>query len=101
MEQGNHVHIEGYVKRSSEAVSPRPGVSLMTFCLVVKDIPNGGIDVYIDCFANTEMSERLDGFVEKGEMLAIDGCLTFRTITDHKGRRTSSLMVYIEDVEEI
>lgn len=101
MYKDNRIHIEGRVKRSCMASEPRPGIKCMNFCLVVKDWANDGIDVYIDCFANTEVSEALEEFVEQGEKLAIDGSLTFRTMTDHRGRRTSTLQVYIENVEEL
>lgn len=96
----NFVHIEGIIKRDCEAVSPRPNVSVMSFCLKVPDPTNDG-DVYVDCFAATDAVEMLDGFVSEGERLAVDGQLTFRTMTDHKGRKKSSIVVYVDNVEEI
>lgn len=101
MFEKNRVHVEGVVKRDVEASSPRPGIKVMSFTLSVKDTANEGMYVYVDCFAATEAVEQLDGFVTKGETLAVDGSLTFRTITDYKGRKKSSLMVYVENVEEI
>lgn len=97
----NEVHIEGIVKRDSEASSPRPGISVMSFCLAVPDPSNDGMDVYVDCFAATDAVGQLEGFVSKGEMLAVDGQLTFRTMTDYKGRKKSAIVVYVENVEEI
>ena len=96
----NYVHIEGFVKRDSEATEPRANVMVMSFCLSVPD-PVSGTDVYVDCYAGTEVSNALEGFVSKGERLAVDGQLSYRTITDYKGRQRSGLNVYVENVEEI
>ena len=97
----NEVHIEGIVKRDSEAAHPRPNVSVMSFCLAVPDPMSEGADVYVDCFAATEVVEQLDGFVSQGEALAVDGQLSFRTMTDYKGRRRSAMVVCVKNVEEI
>lgn len=101
MSKDNMVHIEGVVKRDAEATSPRPNVSVMGFTLTVIDQMNGGMPVYVDCFAANNVVEQLEGFVSEGERLAVDGCLTFRTMTDYKGRKKSALVVYAENVEEI
>jgi len=97
----NFVHIEGTVKRSAAANDPRPNVRVMGFCLAVPDPMNDGLEVYVDCFAATDAVNMLDGFVTEGERLAVNASLTFRTMTDHRGRRKSTLMVYVNDVEEI
>ena len=97
----NSVHIEGIVKRDCEASHPRPNISVMSFCLAVPDPATEGADVYVDCFAATDAVEQLDGFVTKGESLAVDGRLSFRTMTDYKGRTKSALVVYVDNVEEI
>ena len=97
----NYVHIEGTVKRDAEAVEPRSGVMVMSFCLAVPDPSNEDMMVFVDCFAATDASRQLDGFVTKDERLAVDGQLTFRTMTDYKGRKKSALVVYVDNVEEI
>lgn len=97
----NEVHIEGVVKRDSEATSPRAGVRLMSFTLAVPDATNDNENVYVDCFAATDAVDMLDGFVSKDELLAVDGQLTFRTMTDYRGRKKSSIVVYVDYVEEI
>lgn len=97
----NFVHIEGTVKRDAEAVEPRPNIMVTSFCLAVPDPAMDGAMVYVDCFAATDASNQLEGFVSKGERLAVDGRLTFRTMTDYKGRKKSAMVVYVDNVEEI
>lgn len=97
----NNVHIEGTVKRDAEFSSPRNGVELLGFTLTVRDPTNDNLDIYVDCFAGTDVTKKLEGYVNEGERLAVDGHLTFRTATDHKGRKRSALMVYVDDVKEI
>ena len=97
----NSVHVEGVVKRYSECTEPAKGVMVMDFCLVVPDSSSDRSDVYVDCFAATDAARQVDGFVEKGERLAVDGCLTFRTVTDHNGNRKSRMMVFAENIETL
>jgi len=101
MASNNSVHIEGVVKRDSQQKELRNGVRVMDFCLSVRDPLNDNMNTYIDCFAATDAVDELEGYVEEGERLAVDGFLTFRTMTDYKGRRKSALIVNVEHVEEI
>lgn len=101
MTMENRVHIEGVVKRDAEASSPRPGVRVMNFTLSVQDPINDGMLTYVDCFAATDIVDQMDGYVEEGETMAIDGFLTFRTITDYKGRKKSTIIVYVQGFEEL
>lgn len=97
----NSVHIEGVIKRDAQQKELRNGVRVMDFCLAVVDPLNESMSTYIDCFAATDAVDELDGYVEEGERLAVDGFLTFRTMTDHRGRRKSALIVNVEHAEEI
>lgn len=97
----NSVHVEGTVKRDAEANHLRSGVDVMEFSIAVQDPVVEDMMVYVDCFASTDAVAMLDGFVTKGERLAVDGALTFRTMTSPRGVRKSGMMVYVENVEEI
>ena len=101
MYQHNNIHIEGIVKRDESAKVLNSKVSVMDFCLMVNDPMSDGLDVFIDCFAASEGCAKLDNFVSEGERIAVDGFMTFRTYTDHLGRKKSSMVVYVEDAYEI
>lgn len=94
----NHAHLEGTVKRDAEAKETRHGTRVMDFCLVV---PTGtDKDVYVDCFAENGVLDALEGFVEEGERLAVEGHITFRTHTQDRLRR-SAYQFYVEEVTEL
>mgnify|MGYP002526901733 CR=1 FL=1 len=97
----NFVHVEGVVKRDSEATSPNKGVMVMDFCLEVPTGLGDRTEVYVDCFAATDACRQVDGFVEKGERLSVEGRLTFKTITDYNGNKKSRMMVYAESIESL
>lgn len=97
MEGKNAVSIEGRVKRSEGSVNVRSGVNIMNFCLMIPDPLNKNADVYVDCFATTGATERLSGFVRAGELIGVEGSLTFRTYTDAKGYKRSGIFVYVDD----
>lgn len=96
----NFVHIQGTVKHDSEAVVVRQGLSMMDFCLVVKDFATGR-DVFVDCFASDEVVDSLEGFVSEGETLEVTGHLTYRTITNKYGVKASRLYVFAEEVNDM
>ena len=96
----NEVRLVGTVKRDSEATELRNGVRVMDFCLVVPDAVYDHASVYVDCFAATDCVNQLDGFVTEGEALEVEGHLTFRTMTDHKGRKKSAMVVYVDNATE-
>ena len=96
---GNEVHIIGTVKRTERAAK-KGNVSVMKFCLVVKE-PVTNRNVMVDCFAPDDMVNELGGFVDEGERLEVYGHLSFRTNTDRLGNTRSVLTVYVTDVYEM
>lgn len=101
MMRENFVRVEGKVKRDSEATRPNDGVEVMDFCLEVPTGLGDRSEVYVDVFAATDACRQVDGFVEKGERLSVEGRLTFKTITDYGGNRKSRMMVYAEVIESL
>ena len=101
MEGKNIVHLEGRAKRDSKAVDVRPGLSVMDFCLMVPEPPNGEKSVYVDCFATSLAVRQLDGYVAEGEMIGIDGHLTFRSYTDPHGHIRSAVVVFADSAYKI
>ncbi len=97
----NIVRIEGRVKRDANAVHVGPNLSVMDFCLMVPEPPNGEKSVYVDCFATSLAVKQLDAYVTEGEMIGIDGHLTFRSYTDPRGFTRSAIVVYADSAYRI
>ena len=93
----NFVRIRGKVLRNEDERPVRAGLKIIDFALVVDD-PDGERPVYVDCYGTNDTCNALDGFVEEGDELAIEGHLTFRTFTTRNGQRRSGMVVYVERV---
>lgn len=98
MQDTNYVHLTGTVKADAEARDVRNGLRCIDFTLVV-NFHNR--PMYTNCTAYGEAAESLDGYVEEGERLEIEGNLTFRTFTDKFGNRTTRHIVRVERATEI
>jgi single-stranded DNA-binding protein len=98
MAWNNKVHIVGKVKRDAKAVDVRKGMRALNFTLVVE--VDGDKPLYVDCDAYGEVVEELEGYVECGEELEVDGRLTHRTYTGTDGRVRTGMRVRVERGEE-
>lgn len=94
----NSVHVVGKVKRDAQASEPRDGMRIINFTLVVE--MEGEKPLYVDCAAMNDACDSLDGYVERDEILAVDGWLTHRTYTGADGRVRTSMVVMAERVME-
>lgn len=101
MERDNYVRLVGTVKRDSDANETGNGRSALDFTLVVSGIGNER-PTYVDCVAYDQLivEQQLEGFVEAGEVLEVEGHLTFRSYTKPNGMMRSGLVVYVDSVEE-
>lgn len=99
METKNYVNVSGSVKASATAARIRAGLSAINFTLVV-DGGEGERPTYVDCMAYGDdiVNGQLEGFVDEGEWLEVEGHLSFRTFTDSNGSRRSGIIVYVENV---
>ena len=95
----NSVHVIGRVKRDARAVAVREGLSVLNFALVVE--MEGEKPLYVDCAAYGDAAESLDGYVECGEVLSVDGWLSHRTYTGGDGRVRTSMVVMVEEATEV
>ena len=94
--QGNYVRIVGSVKRNAEAESVREGLRALNF--TVEAPTDSDRPTYVDCIAYGDVVESIEGFVEAGEPIEVEGFLMFRTYTDGRGRKKSSLYVMAESI---
>lgn len=90
----NNVHVEGRVKRNARKNVVRPDLEILNFCL---EVPSAGEDVFVDCFCTTKTCNMLEGAVDEGEMIGVDGFLTYRSYSDSMGRKKSGVVVYVTD----
>lgn len=97
MAGGNYVSVRGRVLRDERERFVRDGLSVIDFTLAV-DYPDGDKPVYVDCYGCNDACDALDGFVEAGEVISVEGYLTFRTYTTKSGQRRSGMVVYAESV---
>ena len=99
MQDVNHVTLAGTVKQDAIARRVREGLRSMDFTLVTC---TRGKPVYVDCVAyGRVVDEQLEGFVNEGERIEVEGSLSFRTMTAQDGTRRTRSVVYVERAEPV
>lgn len=97
--QGNYVRLVGSVKRDASQEWIRKGLPVLNFCIAVQG--DGDKSVYIDCIAYGETVEDFEGFVEAGEILEVEGYISFRTYTTTQGKKRTMQYVHVESMSEV
>jgi single-stranded DNA-binding protein len=93
----NYVRIEGCVKEDAKSKRIREGLSAMDFTLVVNGVEKERA-TYVDCISYGDVVNGLDGYVDKGEYMELEGHLTFRTYTAPDGTKRTGMVVYVDEV---
>lgn len=96
---GNHVRVEGAVKRDARATTIRSELEVLEFCL---EAPSDGSRlVFVDCKAFGAACDELEGYVSAGERIWVEGHLSYRSYTAQDGTRLSKLFVIVESAGEL
>lgn len=99
--ENNHVRLVGRVKADAEETTIRKGLTVIDFTLIVEGEGNQRA-TYVDCVAYGDVAhEQVDGELNKGELVTLEGHLTFRTVTNRDGSKRSALIVYVDDILEV
>jgi len=104
----NEVRLTGTVKRSAEAGTTKDGGQVLDFALEVYNADADRMDIF-DCrlTGQSDAMDKLGGYVEAGETIGVIGHLERRTSTANARLagswvevRTTSVCVYVDDIEE-
>jgi single-stranded DNA-binding protein len=76
----------------------REGLEVIDFCL---EVPSGdaGKNVYVDCEAYGTVVDYMEGFVEGGETITVEGRIAYRSWTDSRGVLHSGKIIIVDEVE--
>lgn len=97
METVNSVHIIGRVLRDANPSSSRTRAAVY-FCLKVPSVFRDDELVYVDCVAFPETFDQFEGFLERGEVVEVEGSLQYRKFRDEYGNNMRALEVVADKV---
>lgn len=91
------MRLVGNIKRDAEAVESPNGTKILDFAVAVQS-PDGRWDVF-DCRCTNKdgVVDALDGYVQEGEEIALEGRLEKRTSTDEQ--RVAGTLVRVKNTQ--
>ena len=100
----NHVTLSGHVTRDSELSFTQSKTSVLRFCIASNESRKGAdgqwseFPNFVDCVLFGKRAEKLDAYINKGDLVAVVGRLHYSS-WEKDGQKRNKLEVIVDDVQ--